>query len=159
MGNWDRSEEGKVWYREYQKKFAHQYPERIRKYQKTYRQRHPEKMREKRRRHRIKYKEKIRKYNTNWMRENRRKLRKEVIEHYGNKCVRCGINDIRILNIDHIKNNGNQHRQEIGAYYFPKWLKKNNYPDGYQVLCLNCNWLKHLEYQENKRVELKVGKN
>lgn len=76
------------------------------------------------------YKEEKRKYAS--------KLRFEVINHYGGKCVFCGDTNINHLCIDHINNNGAKHRKEIGSDII-SWLKKNNYPDGFQVLCHNHN--------------------
>jgi len=63
------------------------------------------------------------------------------------KCKSCDENDIEILTIDHIDGNGAEHRREIGMAGrggdpFYQWLKKNNYPDGFQVLCYNCNFRK-----------------
>lgn len=83
----------------------------------------------------------------------------EVLSHYTNpvKCVRCGIDDIRILSIDHINGNGAEHQRQIKeeagikkatgiALY--RWLKKHGYPEGYQVMCLNCNFIKRLENKD-----------
>jgi hypothetical protein len=46
------------------------------------------------------------------------------------------------LSIDHINMNGGEHRIGLGinsSYQFYLWLKGNNYPDGYRVLCTHCN--------------------
>jgi len=73
------------------------------------------------------------------------KFRKMVLTHYSNgnlKCSCCGESNIYFLTIDHINNNGNKHRKEInssGGPHFYDWLIKNNYPAGYDVLCMNCN--------------------
>lgn len=76
--------------------------------------------------------------------EYRRRRRLQVIEHYSNgtnACACCGEKHIEFLTIDHINNDGAEHRKKIGlgggATY--GWLVKNNYPKGYQVLCFNCN--------------------
>jgi hypothetical protein len=74
-----------------------------------------------------------------------RKLRQEVFEAYGGfKCVCCGESLEILLTIDHINNDGNYHRRTIGRTSVLRWLKDNNYPEGYQVLCFNCNMGKHL---------------
>jgi hypothetical protein len=48
-----------------------------------------------------------------------------------------------MLTIDHIHGGGNQHRKQITASRasetFYRWLKNNNYPDGYRTFCYNCN--------------------
>ncbi len=77
--------------------------------------------------------------NTKW----RRKLRKEVISHYGNSCECCNESTNRFLTIDHINGGGNQHRKDIksdGGWQFFSWIKKNDYPKDLRVLCMNCNW-------------------
>jgi hypothetical protein len=68
-----------------------------------------------------------------------RKVRSAVIEHYGGVCRCCGESQREFLCIDHVNNNGYQHRREIKATRIAGWLKRNNYPDGFQVLCANCN--------------------
>lgn len=63
------------------------------------------------------------------------------------KCKFCGFDDIDCLDIDHINNDGAEHRRKIFSEYggsFSQWLIKNNFPDGFQVLCKNCNWRKQL---------------
>lgn len=72
----------------------------------------------------------------------RLKIKVEVIFALGGKCVDCGITDIDLLTIDHINNNGGKHRAEIKTSIC-NWLKKNNYPSGFQILCFNCNCTKH----------------
>jgi hypothetical protein len=104
------------------------------------------------------FKEKRRKYFKGWKEKNPEKskriikrcakrcydkLRLETFRHYGGnhpKCVCCGEDNIEFLTIDHINGNGAEHRRSVGSganFYF--WLKKNNYPEGFQVLCYNCN--------------------
>lgn len=75
-----------------------------------------------------------------------RALRLEVLRHYGGeipKCKCCGEIIIEFLGIDHINGCGGEERKKYGSgsrFYF--YLKKNNYPSGYQVLCYNCNLTK-----------------
>jgi hypothetical protein len=72
----------------------------------------------------------------------RSKLKKEVMEAYGGKCACCGENLIEFLTIDHINGGGNKHRRALrigSGSGFYCWLKKNNFPTGFQVLCHNCN--------------------
>lgn len=80
-------------------------------------------------------------------------LRHEVIVAYGGfKCACCGETEPRFLTIDHVFNDGAKHRRELdyvtkvgngkglsGAKTW-KWLKDHNYPAGFQVLCMNCNF-------------------
>jgi len=80
-------------------------------------------------------------------------LKKEVLTQYGNgecQCVRCGFDDIRALSIDHIGGGGSRQRREnrsTGRFY--QWLKGNNYPEGYQTLCMNCQFVKRFENKEH----------
>lgn len=74
-------------------------------------------------------------------------LKAEVMAAYGGKCACCGESEIRFLSIDHINNDGATHRRTLkgsgkgsrtGVNIY-RWLKKNAYPSGFQVLCFNCN--------------------
>lgn len=75
----------------------------------------------------------------------RDKLKIDVLDAYGGKCACCGEAEPIFLTIDHIKGGGTKHRNSItknsiGLY---RWLRQNNYPKGFQVLCFNCNRGKH----------------
>lgn len=68
----------------------------------------------------------------------------DAINHYGGKCACCGEHRVDFLAIDHIDGGGNQHRKETGnGTRFACWLKREGYPEGFQVLCHNCNMSKH----------------
>lgn len=73
----------------------------------------------------------------------RKFLRMKAFDAYGGAvCACCGENRIEFLTIDHIDGGGYQHRKQIGVgagTAFCRWLKNNNYPRGYRVLCSNCN--------------------
>lgn len=70
--------------------------------------------------------------------ERNHNLKLEVIKHYGNKCACCGETRWEFLAIDHIEGGGNKHLKAIRINFYD-WLKKNNYPEGFRVLCDNCN--------------------
>lgn len=58
------------------------------------------------------------------------------------KCECCGETTIEFLTIDHINGDGSKQRKELGmngGNRFYRWLRANNYPRGYRVLCFNCN--------------------
>jgi hypothetical protein len=69
-------------------------------------------------------------------------VKKQAFEAYGGPlCKCCGETIMDFLTIDHINNNGYEHRKKIGGgskFYY--WLRKNKYPKGYRVLCMNCNF-------------------
>lgn len=61
------------------------------------------------------------------------------------KCQCCPENILEFLTIDHVNNDGNKQRKlDKTANKICRWLKKNNYPEGFQVLCFNCNMAKGL---------------
>ena len=80
------------------------------------------------------------------LRRSRQNLKVATMNQYGNKCICCGIDNIDLLAIDHVNGNGCKHRKELeirgGGSEMYKWLRDNNYPDGYQILCHSCNFAK-----------------
>jgi len=72
--------------------------------------------------------------------------RLKVLLHYGNgkiACIKCGFSDTRALSIDHIHGGGLQHRRHvIKGYTLALWLWKHGLPEGYQTLCMNCQFIK-----------------
>jgi hypothetical protein len=91
-------------------------------YMKDYRRQYPEKRKEKRLQNKL-----------------------LVLTHYsGNppKCACCGETHVEFLSIDHINGGGERHRKSLNKQSgspFYIWLIKNDFPEGYRVLCLNCN--------------------
>ena len=86
-------------------------------------------------------------------REYKRSDRLKIIDHYSegkNNCNNCGISDLRVLSIDHINGNGSTHREELrkkGTSLY-RWIINNNYPSGFQILCMNCQFVKRTENNE-----------
>jgi hypothetical protein len=76
--------------------------------------------------------------------EKNARLRQEILGAYGRSCSCCGESNEVFLVMDHIGGGGNAHRREIGHGNFYRWLKRNGYPPGFQTLCHNCNFAKHL---------------
>jgi hypothetical protein len=91
----------------------------------------------------------------------REKLKKEVMTHYGGgkaECVICGMNNIDALCLDHKDDNGSADRfknmgKNLGGSgsRFYGFLKKHNFPDGYQTLCANHNLIKEIERKRKLR--------
>lgn len=79
----------------------------------------------------------------------RRKYNQErkrmIIYHYSKgtmKCECCNETEIEFLTVNHINGGGQKHRNQLKSrgtdlYTF---LKGNNFPEGYNILCLNCNF-------------------
>jgi len=59
----------------------------------------------------------------------------------GTKCACCGEDNVRFLTIDHVRSDGAEHKRQTNgrSRKIYRWLKANHYPDGFQVLCYNCN--------------------
>lgn len=79
------------------------------------------------------------------------KLRREVLYLLGNRCVRCGFEDQRALQIDHIKGGGTAEQRDIGSTQLLRRVRAawNSGDRGtYQLLCANCNWIKRHEHGE-----------
>ena len=73
------------------------------------------------------------------------KSRQDVLDAYGRKCACCGETEEKFLSIDHIDGGGAEHRRSIGMRgggQFYCWLRREGFPAGFQVLCMNCNHAK-----------------
>ena len=89
--------------------------------------------------------------------ESRQRLKADILGHYANGkplCVICGESRLACLTIDHIKGGGTKHMKGLGRLGtgFYQWLKKKNYPKGYQTLCANCQFVKRVTQRECKRI-------
>lgn len=82
--------------------------------------------------------------------------KRRVLSHYGlagkAACIWCGYDDLRALSIDHIEGGGHEHRKNTKSYgsKIYAWLEKENMPEGFQTLCMNCQWIKRAENREHK---------
>ncbi len=128
--------------RVYRKKWVARNKERWNKYRKEWESRNREKINEQKRGRYWANREKeiIRVMEGN--KRQYRKLRLEAIEKYGGKCVCCGEDRIQFLCIHHIEGGGRKHREELRNTLnqnIYEHLKKSNYPEGFGVLCHNCN--------------------
>jgi hypothetical protein len=68
-------------------------------------------------------------------------LRLTVLKHYGGdppRCACCGELFAEFLSLDHINGGGRQHRKTIAMRWW-EWLIKHDLPEGFRVLCHNCN--------------------
>jgi len=78
-------------------------------------------------------------------------LKLKVLTYYSDedlKCKKCEIDVYSILTLDHINNDGAEHKRRLAkngkasSESVYRDLVKNGFPPGYQVLCFNCNYHK-----------------
>lgn len=81
-------------------------------------------------------------------------LKKEVLGHYSGGVPTCAnlygqhvepYTDIRALSLDHINGGGTQERTQghgRSGWNLCALLKKKGFPTGFQVLCMNCQFIK-----------------
>ena len=86
--------------------------------------------------------------------DSHKQLKVEVLTHYGNQklaCVQCGEDRVACLSIDHIEGGGNKQRKGKlrASTAFYRWLKREGYPEGYQTLCMNDQFVKRFEREEH----------
>jgi hypothetical protein len=90
-------------------------------------------------------------YQNNWDKEYIKRVKGELFNLLGNKCVICGYQGIA-LQIDHVNNNGCKERnlRKNGGHYYSRVLKKVKAGSKeYQLLCANCNWEKEMIRRES----------
>jgi hypothetical protein len=68
--------------------------------------------------------------------------RDAVLDHYGRACSCCGTTDN--LCIDHVNGGGTAHRIALfgsasDSSKLYRWLVRQGFPPGFQVLCMRCN--------------------
>lgn len=72
-------------------------------------------------------------------------VKTQCISHYGGEhpqCDCCKNDDFDSLAIDHIYGGGRKQRKELDLHgnQFYQWLVTNQFPDGFRILCHNCNF-------------------
>jgi len=98
-------------------------------------------------------KQRYREANSQKRKERNRKKNEEIrlacLHHYSNgtmKCAECDVSDVDMLLLDHINDDGAEHRRNIGgtgSLYAA--LMRLGFPPGIQVLCANHNHKKEIE--------------
>lgn len=80
--------------------------------------------------------------------EDRRKRDKHAaLKTYGGRCMYCGEDREIFLTIDHKNNDGAHHRRQLNknrGHVIYGWLRQNDYPQGFQTACFNCNCAKSI---------------
>lgn len=123
----------------------------IRDKAKLYRDMHKEEHKQWYKKYKEENKEKIRIRNFNHRNDYRRRAIANICDGII-RCVKCGFDDFRALQIDHINGGGIREREGISekAYYrYIFSLPTNEAKKKYQILCANCNWIKRHENRES----------
>lgn len=135
--------------------------EEIREYQNQWKKENRIKVSAQHKRWVDKNREKINIYN----RRKNQERRLKVLVHYSLNqilgCSCCGEINPDFLTIDHINNDGAKHRREInrsgGGSPFYNWLIINEFPEGFQTLCANCQLGKVRNFGKCNCKNWKVG--
>ena len=68
------------------------------------------------------------------------KWKRIVYDHYGHECSCCGETEPKFLTIDHINDDGAEHRRKSSSgHTFFKSIINTGFPDTFRILCFNCN--------------------
>lgn len=124
--------------------------EEQRKYHAEYRARNREKLREQDRERRAAQRAHVNETAARCHRRKMRAARREVLALLGDCCQVCGIRDERVLQIDHVQNDGAEHRRAArGTHgYTAAWYRELRRvcleePGRLTLLCANCHCIKH----------------
>jgi hypothetical protein len=122
---------------------------RIREYRRKYRKAHPDLLRKKQREWQLAHYDQVLRERREKHRQNNLAAKQKVYAKLGRVCKQCGIDDIRVLCIDHVNGDGKDDRW-YGKMPYAKFLDKvvADKTGRYQILCQNCNWIKRWENKE-----------
>lgn len=75
-----------------------------------------------------------------YIREEYHRLRAKILAAYGPHCSCCGETEVLFLTIDHVNNDGKQHRVKHGNQAnLYRSIVRAGFPSDYRILCFNCN--------------------
>jgi hypothetical protein len=78
--------------------------------------------------------------------------RRDALQFLGGACVRCGFDDERALQIDHVNGGGKREIAALASGSYGVLMRVLSGVSGYQLLCANCNWIKKHEQREGMRL-------
>ena len=84
-------------------------------------------------------------------RNNKAKLREKLLNMYGWECAICKFADTRALTLDHIAQNGNVERKELGGRASEACIIESFKPDEYRILCMNCQFIERHSHDWKNR--------
>ena len=152
-----KRERDKTKQREYQRRYYERHREAIlvkrREYSRQYRAKNREQMNARARERDSHRREKNRARSAAWRQKNADRYKESLkrsarenrllcLKHYGGdppRCACCGEHRVRFLHIDHIGGGGAQHLQSLRSHSISQWLIAEQMPNGFRVLCANCN--------------------
>jgi len=120
---------------------------------------HPERVRKTMKKWRSAHADDVKRRNMDFQprsREMHKIFRHEAIVALGAKCIRCGFDDERALQFNHISGDGYKERETIGKNY-KTWLKSiaaGKRPD-IELTCANCNMIHARENGFYNRARIK----
>lgn len=79
------------------------------------------------------------------------KIKVEAFSKFGSKCKKCGFEDLRALQLDHINGGGAKERRStklVGHRLYKAIVFGKRKIDDLQILCANCNQIKKMENKE-----------
>lgn len=124
-------------FKNYDKQKYEKHSEKIKERQRQARANNPDKFADRDRAYRENNLQRLQQYDASRTRD----FKQKIFSRYGDRCECCGESYFEFLTIDHIGGGGNTHRKEVGyGQRFYRWLKENDYPDGFRILCMNCNF-------------------
>jgi hypothetical protein len=89
--------------------------------------------------------EEIKRKGNEYATQHRALVKDTVFARYGGyRCACCGETERSFLTLDHISNDGAEFRKKVlgsqtaAGYRTYRWLWSHGFPDGFQVLCANC---------------------
>jgi hypothetical protein len=122
--------------------------EKMKKYHSEYYLENKDWLNEKSRKYNQEHKEQLHENSVRY----RYNLRIKVIERFGSVCAKCGFNDWRALEVDHIHGGGTKERKAMPSqlvyYRMLLNLSDKELKGNYQLLCANCNVIKKCESNE-----------
>lgn len=89
-------------------------------------------------------------------RRNHAKLRADVLSGYDGKCADCGEMRAAFLTLDHVYNDGAQHRKGLEGGGVYRWARRHKFPPSLQILCWNCNIIKQVLHRHANWTEEKM---
>ena len=144
--------------RDYNRKYRHAHRSELIKRRREYYQSNKEYFKDSNRKWEERNIQKVQQYRQQYSRDKREKIRKASLDLLGGKCCQCGITDIRVLEIDHIFNDGKIDRKETKDIQ-ARLEKIIRHPERYQILCANCHSIKTYEFgwgKTNKGIDNEI---